>query len=263
MNGYVRISDTDAVCPVCGKRDWCLLREDGRATICPRTESPWRAGEAGWWHPVEGVPPPPKPLPEQQLETPNWPVLQRLFQERITPRQIYRLSQQLGVTVWSLRQLGIGWTGDAYSFPIYDAGRGIIGVQRRYLDGAKRTMRGSKITGVHWPEDLEYGSDLYITEGASDLAAVLDCRLCGLARLSCFCGTAVAVSVCCGLRTCVISDRGNVFERRGAAKLVEALRQVCPKVALYLPRGKDVREEVRKYGRTETRKRLLKVWESR
>ena len=38
------------LCPICGKRDWCMTSADGSAAICARVESDRRAGEAGYLH---------------------------------------------------------------------------------------------------------------------------------------------------------------------------------------------------------------------
>lgn len=45
-------------CPVCGRFDWCLIAADETAAICPRTESPKRAGDAGFLHRLTDAPRP-------------------------------------------------------------------------------------------------------------------------------------------------------------------------------------------------------------
>jgi len=55
-------------CPVCGKPDWCLLSQDGKAAICARIESDKPAGNkgAGWIHALDNSTPlpPMKPRPD-------------------------------------------------------------------------------------------------------------------------------------------------------------------------------------------------------
>ena len=48
-------------CPVCGKPDWCVLSQDGKAAICARIESDKPAGSkgAGWIHALDNA----RPLP--------------------------------------------------------------------------------------------------------------------------------------------------------------------------------------------------------
>lgn len=55
-------------CPICRKPDWCLISQDGKATICARVESDKPAGNkgAGWIHWLDNsmLLPPPKPRPD-------------------------------------------------------------------------------------------------------------------------------------------------------------------------------------------------------
>ena len=53
-------------CPVCGKPDWCLISQDGKAAICARVESDKPAGNegAGWVHSLDN----PMPLPPVKSE---------------------------------------------------------------------------------------------------------------------------------------------------------------------------------------------------
>jgi len=44
-------------CPKCGRPTWCLIGDDG-AALCKRVASARQRGEAGWYHPPDGVPPP-------------------------------------------------------------------------------------------------------------------------------------------------------------------------------------------------------------
>ena len=40
---WIRVTKRNP-CPVCGKPDWCLISEDGKAAICARIESDRPAG---------------------------------------------------------------------------------------------------------------------------------------------------------------------------------------------------------------------------
>ncbi len=55
-------------CPICGKPDWCLISQDGKAAICARIESDKPAGNkgAGWIHMLDNsmLLPPIKPRPD-------------------------------------------------------------------------------------------------------------------------------------------------------------------------------------------------------
>jgi len=65
---WVRVNRCNP-CPVCGKPDWCLISQDGKAAICARIESDKPAGNkgAGWIHTLDNstlLPPLPIPRPK-------------------------------------------------------------------------------------------------------------------------------------------------------------------------------------------------------
>ncbi|MFA5389153.1 MAG: DUF3854 domain-containing protein [Candidatus Omnitrophota bacterium] len=51
-------------CPVCGKKDWCMISSDGKTAVCARIESPREFGGAGWLHQLD------KPLPAAPVPPP-------------------------------------------------------------------------------------------------------------------------------------------------------------------------------------------------
>ena len=71
---WIRITRRNA-CPICGKPDWCLISQDGKAAICARIESDKPAGNkgAGWLHKLDTanpLPTPPKRRPDAR-QTPK------------------------------------------------------------------------------------------------------------------------------------------------------------------------------------------------
>jgi len=63
-------------CPICGKSDWCLLSDDGKAAICARIESNRPAGTkgAGWIHHLDTATPLPPTKPRLDAkQTPKAP----------------------------------------------------------------------------------------------------------------------------------------------------------------------------------------------
>lgn len=56
LNDYIRVTDANVNCPICGKPDWCLVNRDDptnpSSVICPRIEigAEQRMGDAGWLH---------------------------------------------------------------------------------------------------------------------------------------------------------------------------------------------------------------------
>ena len=66
---WLRVSKRNP-CPVCGKHDWCLISQDGKAAICARIESDKPAGNkgAGWIHTLDNSNPLPPLKPKQPIE---------------------------------------------------------------------------------------------------------------------------------------------------------------------------------------------------
>lgn len=84
-------------------------------------------------------------------------------------------------TVWDF---SCGWDGEAYTFPMYNAAEECTGIQRRFENGSKSMVQGSKL-GLFIPTGLAYENTLFITEGVSDACAVHDLGFEVIGRTSC------------------------------------------------------------------------------
>ncbi len=181
----------DRPCLVCGKPDWCLVREDGRAAICQRIEvgSMKRVGEAGWLHilddrrsephAVRWAPSPPSKTPR------DWSAYQNRVREDGL-EHLNDLAAKLGVSRGALEQLGTGYDLSRrwWTFPERDAAGTIMGILGRNAEGAKRRLPGSRC-GLCYPQHWDDGKGpVLLVEGPSDLAAVLSMGLTGIGRPS-------------------------------------------------------------------------------
>jgi hypothetical protein len=72
----------------------------------------------------------------------------------------------------SLNHLHCGWDG-AFTFPMRNGNNEIIGIQRRFSDGKKINVEGSRL-GLFIPQTVNNTGRLFICEGASDTATMLD-----------------------------------------------------------------------------------------
>ncbi len=77
---------------------------------------------------------------------PNFAEQQEMFRDNALPGMVDVLAGQLGVSRESLYRLGIGWTitESCWTFPERDADGKIIGIVRRFLNGEKFCVKGSK-----------------------------------------------------------------------------------------------------------------------
>jgi P4 family phage/plasmid primase-like protien len=69
-----------------------------------------------------------------------------MYQSNATIGMVNVLAKQLGVTADSLTRIGIGWViqDQAWAFAERDPDGGVVGIVRRFLDGAKYAVEGSK-----------------------------------------------------------------------------------------------------------------------
>jgi hypothetical protein len=106
---------------------------------------------------------------------PEFVALQKRFAKSISPERIEELAHALGVTAASLRELQIGWSHDdsCWTFPEYNVAQQVCGILRRFKDGQKRTIKGSR-RGLTLPLGWgKPGKTLHILEGQSDVAAAI------------------------------------------------------------------------------------------
>ncbi|NND96532.1 MAG: hypothetical protein HKN47_04285 [Pirellulaceae bacterium] len=107
---------------------------------------------------------------------------------RISSRQFQTLSEQLGVSVDSLRSLCVGYSADhgATTWPMRDANGRVIGIRLRSDDGRKKwSVTGSHAGLFISRSDRPRGDAVYIVEGASDMCAAIDLGLPSIGRPSC------------------------------------------------------------------------------
>ena len=194
-------------CPVCGKADWCLYAgepSNPEAAICARIESPKRCGAAGWLHLL-------------RRDGPTWsPRVRRIelsaakigaaaldcgklaadFRAAVPPGALAQLAAALGVSVGSLRRLGVGWSAKhrAWAFPMQDAAGNVLGVRLRLPGSKKISVRGGK-EGLFVPENIDPRGLLLVCEGPTDTAALLDVGFNAVGRPSCRGGVKLLVDL--------------------------------------------------------------------
>jgi len=248
----IRVNKTHP-CPVCQKPDWCLYSEDGSAAICNRIQegSKKRCGDAGWLHILTpGIVPFRKPVKKY---TPKPLIDFRSKNEKyvaaITSYQIEELSALLGVTTESLIRLGIGRNRKAYTFPMCDENRNIIGIRQRFGNGSKCSAVGSS-NGLFIPDGLAGYGELYICEGPTDTAVGLDLGLEVIGRPNCNSRVDMTVKFARGRKVTILADSDTVGVM-GARELYKRLTECCPKVTIILPPPgfKDLRQWKQKKSR--------------
>ena len=180
-NGWQRVKK-DNPCPICGKPDYCMIQEDGSASICARISegSIKKVGTqgAGWLHKnVRDANPNKyhqKPVKKFKPEPiPNWHKLVKQCQNNLP--DLTPLAKELGVSVQSVARSQIGYFRKCHTFPIRDGFGRFIGMRMRAKNGSKFSIPGSK-NALYWPLGVMAKSKniLFLPEGGTDPMAMLD-----------------------------------------------------------------------------------------
>jgi hypothetical protein len=175
----------------------------------------------------------------------------------VNPARLDRLAEQLGVSSQSLRRLRIGWVGErwcskcerrrtAWSFPMSDVAGHTHGLRLRFVEcGHKSAVTGGH-EGLFIPRDLDRFDRIFVCEGPTDTAALLDLGLAAIGRPSCRGAVPVTAELlkARGVGELVIFADRDSAGREGAAALAGRARLLCPIVRIVAPPDgvKDARQ---------------------
>jgi hypothetical protein len=213
-------------CPVCQHDSWCSIGV--RAVHCMRVDNgkPASNGE-GWLHPLaDGAAGYHAPF-ARSLPTPvpvrDFAALAERWQRDLTPARLQTFADSLGVAPDALRSLGCGWSGSAFSFPMYNAQRKIVGIRLRTFRGRKFAVTTSR-QGAFLHGGEPHGT-LLIVEGPSDAAAGLTLGFDVHGRPSCTGAVSITAALTRGRDVAIIVDADEPG-RRGAEVLASKLLPV-------------------------------------
>lgn len=237
-------------CPVCGKDSWCLIDKARGLTICPRTVSARKIGEAGYMHDdgsyqgkaraMDAQMARPKPQPKIDAEG-----IMAGFQKAATEALVVMEAVRLGVTAEALWTLGVGYDRNhrAFAFPMHDHNGRMVGIRlRRSEDGFKWAITGSR-NGLFYPP-LSHDGPIMLPEGPTDTAAMLTLGFDTIGRPFCRGGIDALCEVFSGLnRPAVIVADQDKAGIEGAEATAAALFGIAAwvKVITPPPRIKDTR----------------------
>jgi phage/plasmid primase-like uncharacterized protein len=245
----IRIQTAGINCPICLKDDWCLISEDGTQAICARIQegSVRAAGEAGWVHNLTEET---KPKQTQKRSYPvNWDGVNKIYQENYRKSStLFGSHSSLLADEWNIKpeiltRFGIGWDDEAYTFPIINEHKKIVGIHKRFIGGSKRMAKGSK-TGIFVPTGItgERNMTVHVCEGISDTAVALELGFNAIGRLNCNSGTMILRRALRRVFVVIVADNDEVGVE-GAGKLQQAIRKnVLKSVTIKPLYGKDLRE---------------------
>lgn len=233
-------------CPICRHDSWCLVDYDRGLAICPRTEGGRKVGDAGWMHPIRDDAEAPAASrwqrPSEEIQPlPDAEKMQSKFIRQGESR-IGLLALALGLSRESLMRIGTGWNGSAWTFPMRNHRGDIVGFRTRLENGQKLAIRGSR-AGLFIPSGVVRDDIIWIVEGPSDVAAMLDMGLNAIGRPSCRGSEREIQRWVKGHRVVIVSDNDGAGIG-GAESLERTLRGSVSSVETILPPWgmKDSRE---------------------
>jgi hypothetical protein len=174
------------------------------------------------------------------------------FRRAADPGRLVQLADSLGLSVPSLRHLGIGWSEShrAWSFPMTNAAGSVLGIRLRRWNGFKFSVAGGK-EGLFIPAITKGDSSaLLICEGPTDTAALLDLGFANVVgRPSCTGGIKLLAEFVMRRerRDVVIVADADEPGRRGADDLASVLVAFAASVRVVQPPAgiKDARDWLR------------------
>jgi hypothetical protein len=162
------------------------------------------------------------------------------YAKSATNARVVALAESLGVSFDALRRLQVGWDGEAYTQPMQFPIGKIVGIQRRFPDGSKLCVPGSK-GGFFAPVDLNGEAPLFVAEGYSDLAALLTIGLTGVALFNAGWNPQAVRALASNRPIVLIRDNdsrslpGHVGGRERTARFIKAIRAAQRGIAVISP----------------------------
>lgn len=186
QNEWLRVNKT-ARCGICGRDSWCTITSDGKIACCMRIESAKPCKNGGWIHRLgDDIQ---VKIPAQKPKKATAPTID--FSKLAIdcfhrdPDRVRNLAVELGLQPSSLIELQVGTFKDVWTFPMKNARCKIIGIRTRFKDGSKKSMTGSK-NGLFISIRKHIATlPLFICEGPTDTAALMDLGLQVIGRPSC------------------------------------------------------------------------------
>lgn len=177
-------------CVICGRPEpqhdscWCSYSPDGSAAICAFIESPKQQKDGRYMHKTGDAKGGSvvRSNPEFDPKV-DWKKLQKIYRSNLNGH-LSSVAESLGVTCDSLDSLGMGWDGMACTFPMRNANGETVGIRRRFEDGKKKAVHGSR-EGLFFA-DLCDG--MFVCEGPTDAASLLSIGIVPIGRPHCLGG---------------------------------------------------------------------------
>lgn len=237
-------------CPACGRPTWCGATDDQSLIRCMRsTDAP--AGyktvrtyaDGGTLFGLVDGETKPIPTPKRKARPrPDFEAMHKRFRGNVEPGFIADIADAwLELSGEALDALAPGWDfeDETLIFPERDADGTIIGLTRRYADGRKKAIQGSR-RGLSMPWPLPDRDPVLIVEGPSDTAAALDAGFNAVGRPSNRSGGEMLAELLAGRDVVVMGENdmkqdGRWPGKEGVQAITDQLVDRCKSVETTFP----------------------------
>ena len=190
----LRTTDLKILCPICQKRDGCLVAEDGTAAICSRKSegSVKKVGKGafhgGYLHILGDFKPKKYTVPEKPfIDWNKWTI--KFAKQLAENREAFgKLCRSIKLNPISALRFYIGWHKGWLTIPVYSMMRTVSGIQRR-KGNTKRYMKYSDM-GVFVPSAFfqDPSNTLAVCEGFTDTVTALEYGYNAIGKVNAFVG---------------------------------------------------------------------------
>lgn len=164
------------------------------------------------------------------LNPPDFEALATEYQNNLDRRHLDELLAEKSIDRLAMVVLGVGWNGEAWTWPIRNDRRQIIGMSLVDRHGKASFMEGS-FEGFYIPDCLGCnGGPLLIAEGPFATARCINAGFDAIGRPGVRGNVGYAIAICAGKHVAIIS-KGN----DGSQALADALPRVARSVKVIAP----------------------------
>ena len=190
----------------------------------------------------------------------NWTALSQSYEScAIAEYRYHYLMTEWNIEKNVLEILNLGWDSEGFTFPMKNEFFEITGIQRRFMGGKKRSVKGSQL-GCLIPDTLDFSDVILICEGVHDTATLLDLGFEAIGRPGACTCYEIAASILSGCTTLIIPDNDDAGIRGGRALAREVTKgSVCGIINTRSWGCKDISELVEKRGKDRVRDDIKKV----
>lgn len=192
--------------------------------------------------------------PDPQFSVLQFEYWSREFQED----HAHELATKWNVDLIHLLGMGIGWDGQAHTLPMHNEQGDVIGIQRQWPNGYKCVVPGTQL-GLFIPDSAYTGSELVITEGASDLATALQLGFMGIGKPNALVGNRLVYEYLKrhpAYEHILIVGDNDEAGKRGAHELQDHIDSEHGRSVIWIPNENDLRAEVQAHGRSQVKESL-------